>query len=376
MEQSSIERGSESTLTPVARGMRVGDLADEQGVIEVMGRSFDRWPPFDVPDGPLAFLRWYLVTGENFAGRADVVVSEDRIAAAGLDIRRHAMVQGTMRTARLGAFVAVHPDFRGRGIYNVLDEFGDEAYDEDLTWSFGQVAAVRHVSEKRQARLTVANPMCVFVRMFSPFGAARIGSGAERALRTVGYAGLQARSLVQRRPLPKVAGLVIREVREFDERLNLLWGAAAPTFDFIPLRTAEFLNWRYCSGGGGRFQQLLALEDDRVVGYAILRMVATRGHLVDLLAWPGRSDVLRLLVAAVDRTAREAGATAIECWLGLRHPYAGSLKAAGYVVVTRRSEELTDKFSLHPVQNDQAPLPFLADPDASIHVLEGDSDTI
>ena len=361
---------------PVARAMAAGSRADEQGVLEVMQRSFSRWPPFDVPGGQLAFLRWYLASGEGFAGRVDVVESEGRIAAAGLDLRRDAMVQGVMRSARLGAFVAVHPDFRGRGIYNILDRFGDEAYDEELTWAFGQVAAVQHVSDRAQPRLAVANPMCVFVRVFSPVGAARTESGRRRVLLALGYGGLQLRGLLQRRPVPKNPRLSAREVLKFDERLDLLWNAAAPSFDFIPLRTAEFLNWRYCSGGGGSFRQLIVLEAERVVGYAILRMTGARAHLVDLLTLPARDDVLGMLIAFAGHAARSAGASAIECWLGLRHPYAKALKAAGYVPVPRRSDELNRKFGLHPVRNDHAVPAFLADPNASIHVLEGDSDTI
>ena len=362
---------------PVARALRRDDPADVAGVIEVMERSFDGWPPYDIPDGTTSFIHWYLVEAQDFHGRIDIVEADGRVAAGGLEICRPAMVRGTMRRARLGAFVAVHPDFRGRGIYTVLDRFGDEAYDEELSWWFSQVAAVRHVSDGKETVAAVANPMCVFVHVLNAVGAANARSTSlrQRVPDTLGYLAVQARGLAGWRPASR-SDVVVREVREFDSGIDTLWAETAPTFDFIPLRTAEFLNWRYCSGGGGRFRTFVALEGTRTVGYAALRMVGSRGHLVDILTAPQRNDVARTLISAVERCARAEGAVAIECWLGMRHPYASALRAAGYSIVPARSEELQRKFGIEPVKGDPSLLAFLHDPTASIHVLEGDSDTI
>jgi len=357
--------------------LRGGDPSDVAGLIDVMEQSFDGWPPFDIPGSLESFVHWYLVEEPDFHGRIDIVETDGRVAAGGMEVCRPAMIRGTMRKARMGAFVAVHPDFRGRGIYTILDRFGDEAYDDEFAWWFSQVAAVRHVSAGKETVPAVANPMCVFVHVIDAFGAARARSSSlpQQVPDTIGYLALQARGLVASRPATRTSA-VVREVAEFDDGVDALWSETAPRFDFIPLRTAAFLNWRYCSGGGGRFRTFVARDGDRTVGYAVLRMVRTRGHLVDLLVAPERDDVVRTLVTAVERCARAEGAVAVECWLGLRHPYARALRAAGYAVVSERSAELQRKFGIEPVKGDSSSLEFLSDPNASIHVLEGDSDTI
>lgn len=60
----------------------------------------------------------------------------------------------------------------------------------------------------------------------------------------------------------------------------------------------------------------------------------------------------------------------------LRHPYTPTLRAAGFVRLKHRSEEIAHKFGVNPAKIEPAEFDFLQAADAAVHIVEGDSDLI
>lgn len=99
-------------------------------------------------------------------------------------------------------------------------------------------------------------------------------------------------------------------------------------------------------------------------------------HLADLLVLPGRIDVAASLIEQVVRLARTQGASAIECTMMQRHPYAPLLLAMGFVRLAGRSAELRSKFGVRNFGVSPEDFAVLAKPNARLHVVEADSDMI
>jgi len=344
---------------------------EEETVLAIFDSAFDRWPPWDVPVPRIDFLRWATEDHGDFAGWADLSFVNDRPASAALRLMRPAHVRGRQLRARLGLYHAVHPDFRGLGIYTRMrEEYRERA---DIGWGFSLVPQVRRL-RLRNGEVPVGNPLAVFVSVGDPLEAARHRASGRRLSNLAAYSWLAAQGFARRRPAPRWR---VRSVASFDARVDDLFSAAVTEFDFIPDRTSAYLNWRYADIRSGGFR-LLVTEDKRGLldGYLVWRNVGTRGHVADMLVRPGREGAAHALLEATRRASFAEGAGAIECAMFLRHPYAPALRKAGFVRAPSASETLNARFSILATGIDPAELAFTAAPDARIHITEGDSDLI
>jgi hypothetical protein len=167
------------------------------------------------------------------------------------------------------------------------------------------------------------------------------------------------------------ARVAIQTADRFDERIDGLVDAASAEFDFIHMRDAATLNWRYCDARGGRFVVRLALEGDTVAGYSAIRASRDEAVLADVLVRPGRSDVVRLLGEDAITLARAGGASSLRCWLPRRHPYRESLLRAGFFT---RSGGPIIVFQSHRLA--PAEMALLASPDSRVHFPMGETDHV
>jgi len=353
---------------------------DEDGVLETLEVSFPRWPQWDIAGTPRDFLRWWAEGYRNPEGEpqgmAYVARDGERVAGVSLGVLREVKVRDRIRRGRHAAYSAVHPDYRGLGLSRDFVLWRDATLAYELTWDFTQVAQLQHNRTRRQTRQS-GNPFSVFVRVLSPLGASR-ERGRQRWKALAGYAALAFRSRLRRSGLrgPSRPTIRVRSIDAFDSRVDRLFEVAAAPFEFIPVRTAAFLNWRYLDGRIGWFTALVAEDDGELLGYAVFRLVGTRAHLADVLVLPGRADVLRALLDRATGLADRHGASAVECTMMLHHPYTPVLTAAGFIRVKSRSEEIAHKFGVNPAKIDPADIDFVEAPDAPLHIVEGDSDLI
>lgn len=157
-------------------------------------------------------------------------------------------------------------------------------------------------------------------------------------------------------------------IDQFDDRIDQFWDEASRPFDFIGVRNQEYLNWRYRDIRAGRFTARIAEQDDRILGYVISKQDGDRGYIVDVLALPGRIDVVRSLIEDRLRSFREDDASGVMCWMVAHHPYNGVLRRLGFFDSRRDSG-----FAYRPLGIDASALEFLSDPDARLHITHGDA---
>ena len=112
-------------------------------------------------------------------------------------------------------------------------------------------------------------------------------------------------------------------------------------------------------------------DRDRLLGYAVLRTAGDKAYLADLLALPGRIDVLEALVADAVALAHRAGASGVECWLSGGHPYRAALRRQGFF-----DSRLDVAVEFHPIAATAEDLRCLRDPGARVHFQMGDTDMV
>jgi hypothetical protein len=162
----------------------------------------------------------------------------------------------------------------------------------------------------------------------------------------------------------------IETVDRFDERIDAFCEEASQAFDFISIRGADALNWRYADRRAGDFTIRLVTEDQRIVGFSVLRVSNGAGHIADIMALPGRDDVIAALGRDAARRLR-GQAPRVECWLFDNGPYAAALVSAGFLG-RRNRRQLTYEAVGVPVEE----IEFLSGPSIRAHLSVGDMDWV
>ena len=256
---------------------------------------------------PVEHYGWKLEGPPARPSRTTIAEVDSRIVASSLQLKRLFLVAGVERTVRDSVDGTVHPDFQGRGISSARKRFHQPLKTEDLKVGLQDHPAEVHLARKH-GQLDFANPIRLMTRTRHAWWlAAQSRGGLARRLlvplRASRTAALMAATRMRSgRPSTRDIGWDIVTASRFDARVDELFDDAASGFDFIQVRRHNYLNWRFCDPRAGPFVIRVAEEDGVMLGYAVLASIDGRGNIADLLARPGRSDVVESLVR--DATVR------------------------------------------------------------------------
>ena len=348
---------------------------DEPQLLDLLTRAFGRWPSVEIDVAPIEHLRWKLSAAPQQDCYHSVAEIDGRIVAAQLCVlHRFRAAYGPVVALRTWD-AAVHPGHQGRGLIGELRRFfRDQVRDRAAfeTGAFTRNPIMQHVLERDgQVVLGAAMETAIApLTLASAVSTAKLTPGRAPA-ELARSAALLARWVRSRRS-PREAGTTVRTVERFDERAARLVDEASRAFDYLIDRTPSFLDWRYADQRGGRFTIRLAEERDQLVGYAVLRETGRRAYVADLLALPGRLDVVEDLGRDALAAFRRRGATSVQCLIPSEHPYRPVLASCGFVGRRRRKEA----FSVIPLSASPEELAFLQRPGLRLHLMLGDSDTI
>jgi hypothetical protein len=360
--------------------VETGELtdADLRRMVELLSLAFGGWPSVAAGVEPAAHLRWKTsspatvcaaVLGES----GTTLVTTDTPMGYRIRLRGHERLRVQ--------FVdhAVRPDWRGQKVSSASIAFRQRAVAPryDLSIADGQSPTMIHRAVKFGTRRfgNEIHPLILPLqrRQF-----------AETWARTQGLPAWLGRPLgalldgresvrVRRRRQPRgVDGASIAAVDRFEDAIDRFFAIAGEPWDLIVVRSRAHLDWRYCDDRGGTFHKLIARDGDQAIeGYAVGGARGEHGFLVDLLALPGRVDIVSGLIETLIDDLGRAGCVDLLCWLPERHPYREALHRAGFL----DARELPT-ITFRPAGADPADLDFLTEPEVRIHFTLGDTDLV
>lgn len=352
---------------------------DFPAVLELLQDTFGTWPKVATSAAPIDHLRWKLGDGRPGESYHFVAELDGRIIGFQLNHMWRAKVGHRELRLLRGWDSAVHPDFQGKGVMSVMRPAMNSFFWPISDFFLGgsdHPATPRLHARGNEERRDFGHRWLVFVRPLTLRAALRTfklrpdrapqklpGSFASFAR----WLAIEARErLAQREP-----SISITTAERFDERIDAFCDEASQQFDFIIVRNNELLNWRYADRRAGDFTIRLATEGERVVGYCALRVANGRGHIADLLALPGRRDVVAALARDATTQLRRVGVSVIECWLFENHPYAATLDSCGFLGRRHRRQLTYEAVAVAPSE-----IELLSDTSTVGHLAVGDIDIV
>jgi GNAT superfamily N-acetyltransferase len=274
---------------------------DKAAVISVLQESIDDW------QGDRAEAYWEWKFERNPRGPARIWVGDDGGRIAGCYIWNPVRVRWGEATL-LGAQsvdAAVHPDYRGRGLFTDLARTAmedDDTGELALVYAFPVEAAFRgQVRVGFEPRLTVSS-------VHRP-----LLSGAVRRRR--------------------FDDLTVDTATSFDSRFDAFSNSGRDS-ELTVARDAEYLQWRYCEHPTRRYETLVCERAGEICGYCVLSVDTTRrfapGYVVDLQVLPDSDPAAACLVYHALRRLRSGGARMAVSWVRPPGPEQRGLASLGF----------------------------------------------
>jgi hypothetical protein len=328
---------------------RFFEPGDEEKVVGMLAAAFGTWPRGEIAVSPAEHLRWKLSSHPAAGPLCVVTEDEGRIVGWQGYWLQNVKLDDRELLSRQAVDFAVDPEYQRMGIKLAMRE-----------------------------KAQVNNPRRNFALHFGP------ASGHPALMHMGRKSGSAARSLLAQRVEARVLQVgyfarggdaprawAVRDVSEFDERIDVLWELASKPFRLIVARRAAYLNWRYADPRGGRYSIKIAEQGERVLGYVVSRMSHGRGFLTDLFTLPGRIDVVRSLVADSVADLRSRNAAEVECWLPEHHPY---WEALNHYPFDHKRRSVDFRVAPSKEFESAVSVPFKDDPKAPVHITIGDCD--
>jgi hypothetical protein len=352
--------------------VRVPTESDIPAMASVLLRAFGTWPRFPDPRiTPEQHLRWKFDNHEVARKIHTVAEIEGRMISVRFRLMQTALIRGRPVLLRQAVDDAVDPDYQGRGVNTAMTRyFNDHLITGDVAMNFS-TSVVAHRRFQTGYR-TLGRELAVLYRSlglkaFSNLGRADPSEGFSRRIRVRGF----LRALTTAPKPMRFGSIEIHGLDHFPESVDRLFEHSQREFDWILLRRASYLNWRYAHPSAGRFSIRAAFENDELAGYCVVRVGGPCAHIADLLVLPGRTDVADALVADALDIAAGSGAKAVVCWLVRDHPYFEVVRGRGFVVTGSTTGCMVRNEKLEPDA-----LEFLDRPAARVHLTAGDSDWV
>jgi hypothetical protein len=350
------------------------EITDEMAaeMIALFQATFGRWPPQETGGTALDYLRWK--TSGPITRIASIQARVDgRLAFATTSWASWMRIGGARRRRVVPLDAAMGVSYQGRRIYSRSVAYRTRLVDEryDLSLHEQGTSNRKKAPLGRLGQTPLGNAVTRQNRILRPFAFCAERRRLWLLPAAIALAGGSAVVAAAGRGARRRRGLQPRGDGRFDARFDVLFEEAADGFDVICERTQDYLRWRYGDRRAGPFVVRSISEGDRLLGYVVLRLVRSHAFIADLLAVPGRIDVVDALIADVVEIARGAGATGLECWLSSGHPYRGALRRQGFI--DSRRDVLIEH---HAVGASAEDLASLSDPRARVHFQMGDTDLV
>jgi GNAT superfamily N-acetyltransferase len=113
--------------------------------------------------------------------------------------------------------------------------------------------------------------------------------------------------------------LIFKKIEKFDDSVNTLWEENKNHFKAIVIRNSNFLNWRYLARPDVSYYSFGAYENDRLVGYCVLKLYQEdqilRGHFVDLFTSPHEKEYGQFLIQKALDFFQQKKANEVNLWM-------------------------------------------------------------
>lgn len=264
-------------------------------------------------------------------------------------------IDDKLQIGTLSINTAVHPDYRGQGIFPTLvKKTYNELVEEGIpiTYVYPNERAYPIYMKKLGWFKIPSLPT-----LFRPLDLERLLTRkihSRYLAKIINCFGLLSLKIFFREKKYNIAEKVdVRKASFFDDRIDEFWKEASKGYKIITVRDKKYLTWRYLDNPNYDYTIYLAEKEGKIWGYIVLKLMAIdksskNGMIVDLLTLPDQKDVAVTLISKAIEHLKEEGADVVTCYIQNGYYY-NLLRVSGFIPIPLRKPKLCAR--IHATKN-------------------------
>ncbi len=307
---------------------------DESGIIDLLKISFPGWKE---QKNALQTWRWkYLESPIKPMIR--VVEDGNRIIAVDHKIIIRVKIGESIHLATYSDDVAVHSDYRSRGIYSEMLNFSLN-YRKEHGLDYAYYSTTNPIVTNTDNKYGFKKFPCHLSHLVKIFKNDEYLKAKNRDdnITKLGVKVLSGITDIKQTFSPKIKGIdnySIKKAVVFDDRINTFWEEVKESYSYIIEKKLDYLNWRIRRPTENN-EIRLAVDGNRILGYIVIRLDKEgdnlEGKISDLLTIPNRLDVADALIKNVCTSFESDGAAAVYFPTTKGHPYDELVQRNGFI---------------------------------------------
>jgi GNAT superfamily N-acetyltransferase len=305
---------------------RIYQPGDESQIVPLLILGFKKWPFFDIDCSPLDHWKWRYIDNPQHQNILFQVLHEDKIIATCHNVIYDLIIKGKQYIGAYGTDASVHPSFQGRGLYRVFTNTIPQMQKEAGVKFHYMVTVNPKIINSRSQRKATPYVFPHKIRYMN-----RI-TDINQHIQMKGLGDefkWKLRHIIERVRSSPIKSpnldIQISQIKQFDQRIDTFLEQINESYDFIKLRTREYLNWRYLDPRAGNYQVHAVEENGHIIGYNVLRINKLEeyhtGYFVDLLTLPDRIDTAEALLLDGLGFFKDNQVNHVLCQVVENHPY-------------------------------------------------------
>jgi len=325
---------------------------DEEGITDLLTLVFPNWRGINSLD----VWKWkYLKTPLG----SSVYVSLDRDKIVGVieDMNLRIKIGGSVIIGQYGNDYCVHPDYRGLGIYSRLFDLKEKDSKADFAYYATENQIVSKSGMRRgYRRFPYRFADMIKIKDVKQYLIAH--KKYNKIINILGFKIMKAANnlrIIAPSKRSRTSDFSIERVDRFDDRVNTFWGEVENSYKYILEKGSYYLNWRYCAPENKDLIVKLAIEDDAILGYIVMRLrtddTEVVGSVIDFISLFDRDDVADAMIKDALVFFEDSGANSVYCPVTRGHRHQGILRNNGFINGSMaRSNYLYYKFLSDKIQ--------------------------
>jgi hypothetical protein len=177
---------------------------------------------------------------------------------------------------------------------------------------------------------------------------------------------------------PQNKDLIIKEIKEFDQRFDDFWRNAQSTHKIILKRNCQYLNWRFAQNLERDYKIFVAVRNNQVIAWIVVRIMdrfgLKNGAIVDILALPNYEDDVSALIINAVEYLKQKNVDLIACSIPKWSSYYDIFRRCGFMTCPPRLNPKEEPFIIYPISKD-LDLEFLKEV-KNWYISWGDTDVV
>jgi GNAT superfamily N-acetyltransferase len=284
--------------------VRFLESGDEEEVITLLDHVFNGWHKNTLNYSPLEYWKWKFQDNPAKRGHpASVALKDGKIVGCLHDLHMVCKLGNKEIFVGQGCDLAVHPEHRRRGLYNkMLDKLDDSRLGNNISMCISVTGnPILWKSSDRKGIPRLQSPALYLVRVRDIDLHLKYRPMDNPWVIKVGVNLLKMIQRNTKKSNEQNADIKLKRVTSFDDEAKEYYNKIKSSYNFISVKSPEYLNWRFCDKRGGNYLVTAAYIENILEGYIVSKVNRVdpdylEGSIVELQYHPGRFDVARTLL--------------------------------------------------------------------------------